>query len=73
MVPFIVPDSVEDPIVMMILEKDLFAGTDVKGTKRGVGQANSDLAIALHSTEVKGKSIGAYLVEILTGEEINKN
>jgi len=38
-----------------------------------VGQANSDLAIALHSTEVKGKSIGAYLVEILTGEEINKN
>ena len=37
-----------------------------------VGQANSDLAIALHSTEVEGQSIGAYLVEILTGEEINK-
>jgi len=35
-----------------------------------IGQANSDLAIALHSTEVKGKTIGAYLVEILTGEEI---
>jgi hypothetical protein len=36
-----------------------------------VGQTNAELAIALHSTEVKGKSIGAYLVEILTGEEIS--
>ena len=35
-----------------------------------IGQANSDLAIAMHSTEVKGKSVGAYLVEILTGKEI---
>ena len=51
MVPFIVPDSVEDPIVMMILEKDLFAGTDVKGTKSGVGQANSDLFVVRRPTD----------------------
>ena len=36
-----------------------------------IGAANSDNAIALHGSTVDGKSVGAYLVEILTGEEIN--
>ena len=36
-----------------------------------IGAANSDNAISLHGSTVDGKSVGAYLVEILTGEEIN--